>query len=137
MQPSSCYILMFSLDNWYSTLIVIPWSTFCPSLPKYHDYEGVTDLFGEIYLVKKTTDKFFILANIGIKCQMDASEFEGLLYISLSEEPFKNQIFDMTDEKDDYTISYYVSHNFGIIIGETWTCLTCHATKPPKMLDDN
>ena len=37
----------------------------------------------------------------------------------------------MTDEKDDYTISDYVSQNFGITIGETMTYLTCHATKPP------
>ena len=50
---------------------------------------------------------------------MDASEFEGLLYNMLSEEPFANHIFDMTDEKDDYTISDYVSHYFGISIGET------------------
>ena len=66
---------------------------------------------------------------------MDASEFGGLLYIFLSEEPFKNQKFDMTDEKDDYTISNYVSQNFGIIIVETWICLNCHATRPPKILN--
>ena len=58
---------------------------------------------------------------------MDAGEFEGLFYNILSEEPFKNQIFDMIDEKDHYTISDYVSQNFGILIGETWTCFTCHA----------
>ena len=33
----------------------------------------------------------------------------------------------MTYEKNDYTISDYVSQNFGTTIGETWTCLTCHA----------
>ena len=49
---------------------------------------------------------------------MDAGEFEGLLYNMLSEEPFKNQIFDMTDEKDDYTISDYVSQHFDIILRE-------------------
>ena len=49
---------------------------------------------------------------------MDTSGFEGLLFNMLSEEPFKKQIFDMTDEKDNYTISDYVSHHFGIIIGE-------------------
>ena len=38
---------------------------------------------------------------------MDASEFEGLLYIMLSEEPFANHRLDMTDQKDDYTIYYY------------------------------
>ena len=50
---------------------------------------------------------------------MDAGEFEKLLYHMLSEEPFNNQRFDMTDEKDDCSISDYVSQHFGIIIGET------------------
>ena len=40
---------------------------------------------------------------------MDAGEFEGLLYNILSEEHFKNHRFDMTDEKDEYTISDYIS----------------------------
>ena len=40
---------------------------------------------------------FFILANITTNCQMDASELEGLLYTMLSEEPFANHKFDMTD----------------------------------------
>ena len=65
---------------------------------------------------------------------MDAGEYEGLLYIMLSEESFKNQIFYTTDEKDDYNISDYVSQYFDIITGETWTCLICHATKPPQVL---
>ena len=64
---------------------------------------------------------------------MDAGEFEGLLYNMLSEKLSKNQRFDMTDENDDYTISNYVSQNFGILIGETWKCLTCH-DPPPKLL---
>ena len=75
--------------------------------------------FGEIYLGGKrtiSTDMFFILSNVRINCQMDASEFEGLLYNILSEEPFANHRLDMTNEKDDYTISYYASHNFGITI---------------------
>ena len=67
---------------------------------------------------------------------MDAGEFEGLLYNMLPEETFKNQIFDMIDEKDDYTISDYVSKHFGILIGETWKCLTCH-TKKIKLLKDD
>ena len=43
--------------------------------------------FGEIYSGKKTipTDVLFIMANIRIKFQMDAGEFEGLLYTILSE----------------------------------------------------
>ena len=43
---------------------------------------------------------FFILANITNNCQMDASEFEGLLYTMLSEEPFANHRLDMTDENE-------------------------------------
>ena len=41
----------------------------------------------------------------------------------------------MTDEKDYYTISDYMSQHFGITIGETMTCLTCHATKSPKIFN--
>ena len=67
---------------------------------------------------------------------MDASGFEGLLYNILSEEPFANHILDMTDEKDTHTIYDYVSQNFGITIGETWTCLTFHATKKPKIFNN-
>ena len=57
---------------------------------------------------------------------MDAGEFEVLLYTILSEEPFNNQIFHMTEETDDYTIGDYVSQQFGMLIEETMTCLTCH-----------
>ena len=85
MQPYNCYIVMLFLDNWYSPLIVIPWwffyikkTTICPSFPKYHDREGVTYLFGGIYLGKKfATDVFFIMVNIRIGFNMDAGEFEG------------------------------------------------------------
>ena len=55
----------------------------------------------------------------------------------LSEEPFANHIIDMTYEKDDYTISDYVSHYFCITIGETWTCLTFHAKKSKVLNDDS
>ena len=65
---------------------------------------------------------------------MDASEFEGLLYNMLSEEPFANHRLDMTDENEEYTITDYVSHSFAITIGETWTCLNCNVTKYPKIL---
>ena len=57
---------------------------------------------------------------------MDTGKFEGLLYNMLSEEPFGNHSFDMTDENNYYTISDYFSQHFGITIGETWTCLTYH-----------
>ena len=59
----------------------------------------------------------FILENIMKNCQMDASEFERLLYNMLSEEPFANHRLDMTNENDDYTVSDYVSQHFGITIG--------------------
>ena len=87
--------------------------------------------FSEIYLGGNivSIDIFFILENIRINCQMDASEFEGLLYNMLSEEPFANHRLDMTYEKDGYTIYDYVSQHFGNTIEETWTCLTCHAQK--------
>ena len=68
---------------------------------------------------------------------MDAAEFERLSYTILSEEYFKNQIFHMTEEMDYYTISDYVSQNFGMLIGETMTCLTCHKNKRPKVLKDD
>ena len=50
---------------------------------------------------------------------MDAGEFEGLLYHMLSEEPFANYRFDMTDKKNVYTVSDFFSHHFGTAIGET------------------
>ena len=94
--------------------------------------------FGEIYLGEKTisTYMFFILENIMTNCQMDASEFEGLLYNMLSEGPFENHILDMKDENDDYTISDYVSHHFCITIRETMTCLTFHTTKSPNIFNE-
>ena len=52
---------------------------------------------------------------------MDASEFEGLLYTILSEEPFANHILDTTDGNEEYTISDYVSQHFSITVGDTWT----------------
>ena len=97
--------------------------------------KDLQNVFGEMYLGKGgNTDVLFILENLRISCQMDAGGFEGLLYNMFSEEPFKNQRLDMTDEKNDYTISDYVFHHFGIILGETRICLTYHATKPPKIL---
>ena len=87
-------------------------------------------LFGDIYLGKTILLMIYLfLENPRINCQMDACEFEGLIYNTLSEEPLANHKFDMKDEKNDYTQPDYVSHNLGIIFGETWTCLTCHAKK--------
>ena len=48
---------------------------------------------------------------------MDAAEFEELLYTIFSEEPFNNQITNVKEEKDYYTISDYVSQYFGMLIG--------------------
>ena len=53
-----------------------------------------------------------MLENLGIKFLMDAGEFEGLLYNIFSEEPFNNHRYDITDEKDDYTISNYFFSEF-------------------------
>ena len=54
----------------------------------------------------------------------------------LSEETSANHRLDMKDGNEEYTISDYVSHNFAITIGETWTCLTCNITKSPRILKD-
>ena len=79
---------------------------------------------------------FFILANITTNCQMDASEIEGVLYTMFSEEPFANHRLHMTDGNEEYIISDYVSQNFVITIGETWTCLTCKTPKSPTIFKD-
>ena len=79
---------------------------------------------------------FFILANITTNCQIDASEFEGMLYTMLSEETFQNHRLDLTDGNEEYTISDYVSQHFAITIIETMTYLACHATKYPKIFKD-
>ena len=42
----------------------------------------------------------------------------------------------MTDGNEEYTISDYVSQNFAITIGETWTCLTCKTPKSSKIFKD-
>ena len=67
---------------------------------------------------------------------MDASEFKGLLYTMLYEKSLANHRLDMTYENEEYKISDYVSQHFAITIGETLTCLTYHATKPPKISKD-
>ena len=54
----------------------------------------------------------------------------------LSEEPFEHHIIDMADGNEEYTISDYVSQNFAIAIGETWTCLTCKTPKSTKIFKD-
>ena len=76
------------------------------------------------------------MEKIRTNCQIYASEFEGMLYTMLSEEPFGNQILDMTDGNEEYTISDYVSQNFSITIVDTWTCLTCKTLKSTKIFKD-
>ena len=73
------------------------------------------------------------MANITTTCQMDASEFEGMIYNMLSEEPFTYHILDDPDGNEVITISDYLSHNFSVTIGETWTCLTCRSSRSPKI----
>ena len=55
----------------------------------------------------------------------------------LPKEPFRNCRSDITDEKDDYTIYYYVSQHFSVLIVETWTCLTWYAQKPKVLKYDS
>ena len=57
---------------------------------------------------------------------MDAAEFEGFLYTNLSEQLFKNQKMNIKSEKYDFTISDYVSQNFGMLVEKKMTCLSCH-----------
>ena len=109
-----------------------------------HNFQNIMVLrelqesFGDIYLGGGggSTDMFFILENITTNCQTDATEFEGMLYTMLSEEPFANHGLDMTNFNEEYIISDYVSHNIAITIGETWTCLTCKTPKSPKIFKD-
>ena len=79
---------------------------------------------------------FFILENITTNCQMDASEFQGMIYTMLSEETFANHILDMTDGNEKSTIYDYLSQKFSITIGDTWTCLTCETKISPKISKD-
>ena len=67
---------------------------------------------------------------------MYASEFEGMIYTMLSEEPFAHHILDMTDGNEESTISDYLSQKIPITIGETWTCLTCEKNRIPKITKD-
>ena len=50
---------------------------------------------------------------------MYAEKFEGILYTTFSEQPFKNSIINIKYKKYDYTISDYVSQHFGMPVGES------------------
>ena len=82
---------------------------------KHYDVRELQKRFGEIYLGGKrtiSTDILFILANITTNCQMDASEFEEMIYTMLSEEISAHHILDMTDGNEESTIYDYLSQNF-------------------------
>ena len=82
---------------------------------KNYDFQGVAETFwGDIFGRKKTisTDMFFIVANITTTCQIDTSEFEGMIYNMLSEEPFTHHILEDPDGNEEITISDYLSQNF-------------------------
>ena len=42
----------------------------------------------------------------------------------------------MTERNEESTISDYVSQNFPITIGDTWTCLTCETKRSPRISKD-
>ena len=65
---------------------------------------------------------------------MDADRFEGGLYTTLSENTFKNLRINIKNSEDDWTMSDYLSRHFGMKIGETTTCLSCHKNKAPNIL---
>ena len=68
---------------------------------------------------------------------MNAPEIEGLLYTTLLENPFKNQKHNIKNSEDDWTVSDYLSQNFGMKIGVTMKCLSFHQNKSPKILEDD
>ena len=51
----------------------------------------------------------------------------------LSEEPFTHHILEDPDGNEEITISDYLSQNFSVTIGETWTCLTCESSRSTKI----
>ena len=136
MKKSNCYTEMFFLDSWYLKLMVILWwiilikMTINLLLPnKRFKHWNNHRKIGEIYLGGKKTkisDDLFIVKNMRIDCHMDAAEFEGLLYNTLPENPFNNQIINIKNSEDDWTISDYIFYNLGIKIGETMTYLSFH-----------
>ena len=144
MQQYNCYTVMLFLDNWYWILIAIlllivfiKWQSICPSLPKYLNSEIITETIGEMYLGGKKTyfsDIVFIVTNIGIDRQTYTDKFEGFFYSISKENTFRNQIINTKNSEDDWTISDYIYHNFGLKIGETMTCIYCHQNKATKIL---
>ena len=76
---------------------------------------------------------FFMVANISTTCQMDASEFEGMIFNMLSEEPFTHHKLDDPDGNEVITISDYFSQHFSVTIGETSTCSTCRSSRSPRI----
>ena len=95
MQQYKSYIIRFFLESWYPTLIDMPWCLVWIKTTNNFSIITKRSLLwnssrknGEIYLGEKktiATDLFFILENIKIHCEMNAAEFERLLYIISSE----------------------------------------------------
>ena len=74
---------------------------------------------GSIYLGGKKSfpsDDFFIIISKGIYCHMYAAEFKGLLYNTLSENPFKSQRINIKKSEYDSTISDFISQRLGMLI---------------------
>ena len=55
----------------------------------------------------------------------------------LVKHPFKNQIINIKNNKDDWNISDFLSRYFGMKIGKIMTCLSCHQNKSHKILKDD
>ena len=63
--------------------------------------QDLKNIFGHMYIGgQKTliTDNFFIVTNIRVNDQMDASEFEVLLYKILSEKSFNGEIIHISND---------------------------------------
>ena len=76
---------------------------------------------------------FFIVENITTTCQMDASEFKGMIYNMISEEPFTHHILKNSVGNEEITLSDYLSQNFSFTRRETWKCSTCESSRSPKI----
>ena len=71
---------------------------FAHNIQKIMILRELQKIWGDIFRRGEiSTDMFFILANITTNFKMYASEFEGMLFTMLSEEPFANHRLDTTN----------------------------------------
>ena len=104
--------------------------------------QELQNIFGNRYKgsqKKIPTDHLFMVINIRVNEQMDASESEGMLYKVLSETSFRyERIYISSDNKKGTTwlISEYMNHLFGMEIVDTFTCLSCDLKSPKVTADD-